>query len=1590
MRKRNWLKRWSKILVILMVITTITSIPLYRKVEAATDSSRVTTNFNYHWKYYRGDPSGAEVVNYDDASWDKVSLPHTFREEALNPDGNYYRGTGWYRKQFFIDAGHEGKKVFIHFEGAMQVAKVWVNGTEIGSHVFGFTPFVFDISSYLNYGSNNTIAVRVNNERDPEVPAEKEGVALDYILTGGLYRDVELIVTDKLYIPDPVLDEAAGGGIFVKYPNVSQGSATVAVTTWVRNEYSQNKTSTVLHQLIDSNGQIVATGQGDVTLNANEQKSMVVSIDVSNPNLWSPSSPYLYTLRTTVMEGDLNRDQIDTRIGIRKIRFDRDTGFYINDKHVKLFGLNRHQMWPFVGNAAPNRLQKLDAQLLKDGGCNFIRTSHYPQDEAFLDACDELGIMVWEESPGGSFSWMQKPPTSSTWRANAIRSIRDMIRRDRNRPSVIIWGGINEAAQDVSWENLANDAMHEEDDTRPSSSTRNYYSSNHIFDVYGHNIFEDLPNANPDMGTSGYIDTEHTGHTFPTARFDAETKLLEHAGKHEYMTKLAWDRSWVTGTMGWSFVDYNSSGEQGYQTMRYHGVMDMLRVPKFAYYFYQSQRDQSSPMVHIANYWMANSPTQVKVYSNCDQVRLSKWVGGNWEVFATQNPDSMNVGRPPFTFNLVNHDTDRLRAEGLISGNVVSSHIVRTPDTPTTLSLEASHDAIYADRSDMTRVLVSVKDEHGTVVPTASNKIHYSISGPGEIIGDDPSQAEAGITGILVRGTDTPGTITLTATVESQPNNLALNKTITTDGAESWNPVINAVDGNESSRWCATDGNAGHWIQVDLGNAHNLSSSYIKWEQTGKVYKYKIEGSIDGNQWQTIVDRTGNTSPQQIMEDSFTASNVRYVKLTVTGLESGAWASLYEFKLFDGSSGTGNITPASVNITTMDAGITPPPVPETTYYVDAENGDDSNVGTSESEAWKTLTKVNSITYNPGDKILFKSGSIWQGQLWPKGSGEHSKPIVIDKYGTGNKPIINGGGVDTAVYLTNQSYWEINNLEVTNQGPTVTQRRAIGIFAKDVGQIDHIYIKNCDIHDVNGADEPVQVTQNGFTMDVKWTGGIIFVVEGSEQKTWYNDVLLENNTVKNVDRTGIRVADSAWFNRDNGTDTNWAGCTNVRIRNNVIDNVGGDGIVAQNCDSPIIEYNVAKDCMKRSKFYNVAIWDWSCKNALFQYNEAYLTRTTRDGQGFDCDYYSTGTTFQYNYSHDNEGGFMLICSPGVAQINDGSVIRYNISENDGTRTFQIIGGGTKNTKIYNNVIYIDANVNCSKVVDNRPGWGDQSYPKDVTFTNNIFAIKNGATFDSNPLFTYDYNCFDGVTGPTDSHKVLGDPQFVNPNSGAIGIQTVAGYKLQETSPCINAGTNIANSGGKDYWGNTLYNNNADIGAHEYQGTVTPPTKILLYYVDCGDDSPSNLEAGESLGTHNSLEDQAYGSDPSTSHTWGYSTHGDTWSRDVGDTPDDSLRTDEGDTEGKGLTYRFAVDNGEGYKLTLGFKDPWDVSDRSMDIVVEGVTKTTGYVPGGSATTQIYDSIQVDDGILEVVLKRSVGNTKATTDPMLNWIKVERIQ
>ena len=473
---------------------------------------------------------------------------------------------------------------------------------------------------------------------------------------------------------------------------------------------------------------------------------------------------------------------------------------------------------------------------------------------------------------------------------------------------------------------------------------------------------------------------------------------------------------------------------------------------------------------------------------------------------------------------------------------------------------------------------------------------------------------------------------------------------------------------------------------------------------------------------------------------------------------------------------------------------------EVIYYVDDINGNDNANGTSEQTAWKSLNKINSTTFSPGNKICFKAGGTWTGMLHPLGSGSSSSSIFLDMYGEGEKPLIEGNGAEAAIKLESQEYWTIRNFEVTNKASQRGIRQGIFINGKTDGITHGITIEDCEVHDVTGENRRAMDTYKSMY----WNSGIYVSMPGrSSSSVHYDGVLIKGNYVHDVLTSGIRINQREDFIVDQYH-------TNVVIEGNTISRTGSDGMIVANCVSPLIQYNLCYDAgaLGNSSDTKIIAGLWTCgtDDALFQYNE--VARTVlfeSDGTAFDTDWGTGGTTtFQYNYTHGNQGGFWLDCAginkdPGHVK----TVLRYNVSVDDEK---YIIRAGDMPTELYNNTFYksegkLDA---C---------FGNAG--KNHKFWNNIFYFKStpdwaSSVYENNLYYPCDANA-------VDQYAVTEDPQFFSPGAAQDGMIYADHFKIRNTSPCISKGIYIPNNGGKDFWGNELDKGSCDIGAH--QTTIT---------------------------------------------------------------------------------------------------------------------------------------------------------------------------
>ncbi len=733
--------------------------------------SRTRININPVWRFHLGELSTAPVQpTVDEKNWETVSLPHTHQVFPADLSGFTKTGrqVGWYRRMLSMPDAWKGKKVFLEFQGAMQTTKLWVNGTAVGEYnTSGYDSFHFDITSALKPGSNQ-LAIRVDNSVNPNIPPD--GQKTDFIQFGGLYRDVHVVVTDPLHITFPWEDTKAG--IRLTLPEVSEAKAVVLAETQIRNASDKPQFCTLLTEVRDRDGKLVTSMSETQSIAAGATRHFrQTGKPIPNPNLWSPENPCLYQVHTIVQQDGRELDRVKTRFGIRWVTWDKKEGFFLNGKHLKLVGANRHQTWPFIGNAVPDGLHRRDAEQLKEMGCNWVRCSHYPHDPDFLDDLDELGIMALEEGP----TWMKTG--GRQWMDNLEQSFRRMIRRDRNHASLIIW---NACVNHSGGNKMLIAAAKEEDPTRARGQD---------------NVPCPMNFKHKTISGNGALCIEHTGHTFDTERGSTgkpgkaavgwvygqstDNREYELTRRHWEHTDAAYKVPGNSGLAVWCMYDYNTFHNATAAIAR-HGVLDLFRIPKYSWWWHQSELTEA-PMAYIIRI----NETEACVLSNGEEVRLLQHTGTGQPTSETRKPDTgFSLRHPPFHFK-VSPQATALKAEALKGGKVVASHVWKKPGPPAKLTLHADRSTITADGADISRIIVSAVDANGTETPACTEDISFTLEGKGQLIGENPVQLRAGKMIILVQSSFSPGTIKVRASAKGlAPASTELVTTATPPGMD--------------------------------------------------------------------------------------------------------------------------------------------------------------------------------------------------------------------------------------------------------------------------------------------------------------------------------------------------------------------------------------------------------------------------------------------------------------------------------------------------------------------------------------------------------------------------------------------------------------------------------------------------------------------------------------------------------------------------------------------------------------------------------------------------------------------------------------
>ncbi len=720
--------------------------------------SRILSGMCQNWLFNKAFHPSHMEKDCPETDFIPVILPHTNQILPINAfDDKDFQFISSYRRHLRPPQSLKGQRIFVDFEGAMAAAKVYLNGTFLCEHKGGYTPFSVDLTSHIDWEGDNVLAVELDSTERPDIPPF--GGQIDYLTFGGIYREVHLRAVNPLFIDN----------VFIKPRNVLSQNASLEVECFITNCPGMAD-EVVLRTIVLKQGSQVLSGQQTFSIPAGNSTSVRMAIPgCSGLDLWSPEHPVLYDAEVSLLVNGKPTDTYTTRFGFRECKFTPE-GFILNGKCIQLRGLNRHQTYPWVGGAMPGRVQRRDADILrKDFKVNIVRTSHYPQSPHFLDRCDELGLLVLEEIPGWQHIGDQ------AWQDLACKNVEDMVRRDWNHPSIILWGvRINESADNDEFYTRTNHIAHELDDTRQTGGIRYNFESHLLEDVFTYNDF-DPENLKTPIHPLHMI-TEYCGHMYSTKHFDNTERLTEHTRRHAHIQSQAATTPGIAGAIGWCAFDYNTHYDFGSgDRICYHGVADMFRIPKFAASVYRAQCPPSEEIIlDPAFHWSRGDVPrggvvrQPIINSNCDVLKffLENIPAGELLPCKEAFP---GLEHPPFVGgkdleDLWNKNWKPLRIEGYIQGKKVIERILSNQGIDAGFEIQADDDELVGDGSDTTRVSFRVVDEHGNHRHLAYGALTFEISGPGEIIGDNPFALIGGCGAIWIRTKVGQGTINLSVT----------------------------------------------------------------------------------------------------------------------------------------------------------------------------------------------------------------------------------------------------------------------------------------------------------------------------------------------------------------------------------------------------------------------------------------------------------------------------------------------------------------------------------------------------------------------------------------------------------------------------------------------------------------------------------------------------------------------------------------------------------------------------------------------------------------------------------------------------------
>jgi beta-galactosidase len=726
--------------------------------------------FNQDWLFGGTYVNGAEAPGYAESGFANVTLPHTVIQLSWGDWDQTSWEQVWIYRKHINQSAVAGGRVFVDFQGVMTSATVYLGGIQIAAHQGGYLPWSVELTPYLAVG-DNVLAVVVD-ARWLDVPPDGNpngAWSVDYLQPGGIYRDAALRIVPEVFISD----------VFAKPTNVLSTNPGVDVQFTIDAASVPSSPVMLSAAVLDGANQLgAASGTVSITTTGGTVATLSIT-GLSGVRLWSPDTPKLYQVEATITADGVSHAYVVT-IGFRQATFQTD-GFYLNGQRLEIFGLNRHQLFPYTGMAAPARLQWRDAELLRNElNCNMVRCSHYPQSPYFLDACDQLGLMVWEEPPGWQYVG------DAAFQAIVIQNVQDMVVRDRNRPSVIVWATrLNETANYTSLYAQTRQLAYTLDGTRQTTgamtnqSTTGWAEDVFAYDDYGSSGGN--ATLQPPVPGVPYMVSEAVGALAGAHLYrwvDPEATLAIQCKMHAQVHDLAQANSAYAGLLGWAGIDYASlnGGNRIWHNVKWPGVLDTFRVPKPGAAFYRSQVDPTvTPVILPVFFWdfgpgsPANGPgPQAMIATNCDQLEIS--VGGGPP--ATGTPDTQDyasLSYPPVLVDLTHNGAGSpdLRVDGYLAGRLVGTLQMSSDTTRDRLVLNVEDASIAGDGNDMTRFTFRALDAYGNQRPNVTGNVTLSLTGPATLIAENPFAfaTYGGVGGAFIRSQPgTSGSVTVTAT----------------------------------------------------------------------------------------------------------------------------------------------------------------------------------------------------------------------------------------------------------------------------------------------------------------------------------------------------------------------------------------------------------------------------------------------------------------------------------------------------------------------------------------------------------------------------------------------------------------------------------------------------------------------------------------------------------------------------------------------------------------------------------------------------------------------------------------------------------